>query len=125
MREIRFKCCFLPLFLPSLINLSLPRIKGIIVFTGSSTGQKSIPESDKGSSQMLVEDAPHSYLLSTSLQDVIFNLSLPSKTFKSKPQSCQEYSHCNTCLLFKAEKLKNVEENRVGDKANRRKYQDP
>ena len=84
MREIIFKCCFLPLFLPSLINLSLTRIKGIIVFTGSSTGQKSIPESDKGSSQMFVEDAPHSYLLSTSLQDVIFNLSLPSKTFKSQ-----------------------------------------
>ena len=84
MREIRFKCYFLPLFLPSLINLSLPGIKGIIVFTGSSTGQKSAPESDKRSSQMLVEDAPYCYLLSTSPQDVIFNLSLPSKNFKSQ-----------------------------------------
>lgn len=125
MREIRFKCCFLPLFLPTLINLSLPRIKGIIVFTGSSTGQKSIPESDKGSSQMLVEDAPHSYLLSTSLQMWFSTYLCPLKPSSPKPQSCQEYSHCNTYLLFKAEKLKNVEENRVGDKANRRKYQDP
>ena len=67
MRETRFQCYFLPLFLPSLKNLSLPGIKGIIVFTGSSTGQKSIFESDKGSPQMLVEDASLSYLLSTSL----------------------------------------------------------